>query len=235
MLRNQHGNAQSPYHGIHDGGRTTGPAALTPGELAANRADYVGDILAHPLNEKNDHLSAVQLRNIRNAVRKVTIKAQDYEVLYAFYDYYSGLFGSKIKVMDAKEEAKARTQGHETDPNSDTKLRPDVLEDSFDSARLGSLLLRAHPYGSPIELHGLDGLQEGQSYAVEYFTAEKSRGHGPDARDHRLHQLRVRRHGQSEVGAARYVQAIAYAVMTSLQQLSKTEVALPNPAGSHQR
>lgn len=51
VLRNQHGNAESPYHDIYTGERTTGPARLTPQELAANRADYVGDILAHPLND----------------------------------------------------------------------------------------------------------------------------------------------------------------------------------------
>ncbi len=65
VLRNQHGNAQSPYHGIHDGGRTTGAAALTPEQLAANRADYVGDILAHPLNdawyqERTPDLAAIE-------------------------------------------------------------------------------------------------------------------------------------------------------------------------------
>jgi predicted acyl esterase len=51
VLRNQHGNADSPYHDIFTGERTTGPARHTAAELGANRADYVGDILAHPLND----------------------------------------------------------------------------------------------------------------------------------------------------------------------------------------
>jgi hypothetical protein len=207
--------------------------ALTPGDRPAvarliiasklHTSDQLGDIET-AFNEKNDHLSAAQLRNIRNAVRKVTIKAQDYEVLYAFYDYYSGWFGSKIKVMDAKEEANARKQGHvaETDPNSDTKLRSDVLEDSFDSARLGSLLLHELTHtGHQTNYMGSTDFQEGQSYAVEYFYAEKA---GDTARMQEIIGLI----SSGSVAMASQKSALqdtfkqSYAVMTSLQQLSKT-------------
>jgi len=51
VLRNQHGNPQTDCHDIYTGGRVTGPATLSPAELAANRADYLGDVLAHPLND----------------------------------------------------------------------------------------------------------------------------------------------------------------------------------------
>jgi uncharacterized protein len=51
VLRNQHGNPKSPYHDLYSGGRTTGPESLSDEELAANRADYLGDLLAHPLND----------------------------------------------------------------------------------------------------------------------------------------------------------------------------------------
>ena len=51
VLRNQHGNAESPYHDIYTGERTTGAAALAPEQLAQNRADYLADVLAHPLND----------------------------------------------------------------------------------------------------------------------------------------------------------------------------------------
>jgi uncharacterized protein len=51
VLRNQHGNPDCPYHDIYDGGPTTAPANLSAEQLADNRADYVGDILAHPLND----------------------------------------------------------------------------------------------------------------------------------------------------------------------------------------
>ena len=52
VLRNQHGNGESPYHDLYTGGKTTGDQALTPEQLAANRADYPREILAHPLNDK---------------------------------------------------------------------------------------------------------------------------------------------------------------------------------------
>ena len=49
VLRNQHGNPQSPFIDIVTGERSTGPASLTPAELAANRFDYKANVLAHPL------------------------------------------------------------------------------------------------------------------------------------------------------------------------------------------
>jgi hypothetical protein len=51
VLRNQHGNAESPYHDVYTGERTTGAGALSADELAHNRADYLEDVLAHPLND----------------------------------------------------------------------------------------------------------------------------------------------------------------------------------------
>ena len=51
VLRNQHGNPKSPYHDLYGSGRTTGSESLSDEQLAANRADYLGDLLAHPLND----------------------------------------------------------------------------------------------------------------------------------------------------------------------------------------
>lgn len=51
VLRNQHGNPESPYHDIYTGGRTTGSESFTQEQLETNRADYLGDLLAHPLND----------------------------------------------------------------------------------------------------------------------------------------------------------------------------------------
>jgi predicted acyl esterase len=51
VLRNQHGNPDSDCHDIYTGERATGPAKLSPSELAANRVDYLGDVLAHSLND----------------------------------------------------------------------------------------------------------------------------------------------------------------------------------------
>ncbi len=51
VLRNQYGNPECPFTDIDTGARNTGPASLTPRALRANRADYVADILAHPLDD----------------------------------------------------------------------------------------------------------------------------------------------------------------------------------------
>ena len=49
VLRNQHGNPDSPFIDIVTGERSTGPASLSPAELAAYRVDYKANILAHPM------------------------------------------------------------------------------------------------------------------------------------------------------------------------------------------
>jgi uncharacterized protein len=64
VLRNQHGNAESPYHDIYTGERTTGAAALSAGELAQNRASYLEDVLAHPLNDAFYHERTPDLAKI---------------------------------------------------------------------------------------------------------------------------------------------------------------------------
>jgi hypothetical protein len=64
VLRNQHGNAESPYHDIYTGERTTGAAALSADELARNRANYLEDVLAHPLNDPFYHERTPDLARI---------------------------------------------------------------------------------------------------------------------------------------------------------------------------
>jgi len=49
VLRNQHGNPESPFVDIVTGERNTGPASLSPAELVANRVDYIKNVLDHPL------------------------------------------------------------------------------------------------------------------------------------------------------------------------------------------
>lgn len=51
VLRNQHGNPESPFTDISTGERNTGPEAFSPDQLRANRVDYVANILAHPLDD----------------------------------------------------------------------------------------------------------------------------------------------------------------------------------------
>src|SRR5262252_6920994 len=51
VLRNQHGNPDTDCPDIYTGERVTGPATLSQAQLAANRTDYLGGVLAHPLND----------------------------------------------------------------------------------------------------------------------------------------------------------------------------------------
>jgi predicted acyl esterase len=50
VLRNQHGNPDTPLTDLSTGERNTGPESLAPAELAANRVDYIENLLARPLN-----------------------------------------------------------------------------------------------------------------------------------------------------------------------------------------
>jgi len=50
VLRNQHGNPESPFKDIDTGERNTGPA-FSQDELKNHRVDYPGNILAHPLDD----------------------------------------------------------------------------------------------------------------------------------------------------------------------------------------
>jgi predicted acyl esterase len=52
VLRNQHGNPESPFLDIVTGERSPGPASLSKQQLAANRTDYIADVLAHPLRDE---------------------------------------------------------------------------------------------------------------------------------------------------------------------------------------
>lgn len=49
VIRNQHGNPESPYFDMYTREINTGPDSLTPAELAANRSDYMEELLSHPL------------------------------------------------------------------------------------------------------------------------------------------------------------------------------------------
>jgi uncharacterized protein len=51
VLRNQHGNPDTTCHDMYTGQRATGAVALSQEQLAANRVDYLDDVLAHPLND----------------------------------------------------------------------------------------------------------------------------------------------------------------------------------------
>ncbi|HEY6864686.1 MAG TPA: CocE/NonD family hydrolase [Burkholderiales bacterium] len=66
VLRNQHGNPDTPLVDIDTGERNTGPARLSPAQLAANRVDYIAELRARPLDgpwydERSGHLERIEL------------------------------------------------------------------------------------------------------------------------------------------------------------------------------
>ncbi len=50
VLRNQHGNPDTPLTDLSSGERNTGPESLAPAELAANRVEYIDNLIERPLN-----------------------------------------------------------------------------------------------------------------------------------------------------------------------------------------
>ena len=65
VLRNQHGNPDTPLTDLSTGERNTGPGSLPPGELAANRVEYIEELLARPLNGPWYEERSAQLDRIR--------------------------------------------------------------------------------------------------------------------------------------------------------------------------
>ena len=65
VLRNQHGNPDTPLTDLSTGERNTGPASYPPAELAANRVDYIENLLEHPLNGPWYEERSAQLDRIR--------------------------------------------------------------------------------------------------------------------------------------------------------------------------
>ncbi len=64
VLNNQHGKADSTLTDFVKGERSTGPDALTPDQLAANRADYIDNVRAHPLLDDWYKARSGELSNI---------------------------------------------------------------------------------------------------------------------------------------------------------------------------
>jgi len=65
VLRNQYGNPDTPLVDIDTGERNTGPASLSPEALAANREDYIANLLARPLNGAWYEERSARLERIR--------------------------------------------------------------------------------------------------------------------------------------------------------------------------
>jgi predicted acyl esterase len=64
VLRNQHGNPDTPLVDIDTSDRNTGPLSLTRDELIRNRTDYMADVLAHPMLDEWYRARCPDLSNI---------------------------------------------------------------------------------------------------------------------------------------------------------------------------
>ncbi len=121
---------------------------------------------------KNDHLTSDELGRIEAALNAVSGDNINLQITY--FDYYSG---QKIKKMGAEEATKATASGQyaSTTPNSDTLVRPDLLDAGFPTAKLGSLLIHEITHTRHnTNYYGSRDYQEGESYGVEYFFAERA-------------------------------------------------------------
>ena len=121
---------------------------------------------------KNSHLTTGELDRIEAAITAVSGDNINLQITY--YDYYSG---SKIYKMEGEDAEKAKKAGQyaSTSPNSDTYLRPDLLDPGFSVTKLGSLLIHeiTHTHHDT-NMMGSRDYQEGESYGVEYFYAERA-------------------------------------------------------------
>lgn len=144
------------------------------------------------------------------------------EVAYAFFDYYSGWSGYQILLMSPAEEAAAKKNDTyaETKPNSDTKIRSDVL--TMDNKQLGPLLLHEFAHtGQHANVLGAFDFEEGQAYGVEYFYAEHT---GDTARMAKIVSIitgAAARWGAMQEAATKENFRVTYALMKALADLTK--------------
>ncbi|MDQ1728836.1 MAG: hypothetical protein QOD33_961 [Pyrinomonadaceae bacterium] len=140
---------------------SSGPVGAT--RLTKARANF---------QNKNDHLAPDELARIDAGLSAVS--ADNLNLWIAFYDYYSR---NQILKMDAAKEAKATASGlyATTKPNDDTYLRPDLLAAGFPAAKLGTTLIHEFTHTRhDTNYMGSRDYQEGESYGIEYFLAERA-------------------------------------------------------------
>jgi len=123
--------------------------------------------------KNNDDLSDAQLAKIQAALTAVA--GDNLNLQISFYDRYTN---SDLDVADASTARKWKARKNplyaETGQSGHTEIRPDVLDPSFPNGQLGALLL--HEFTHTRHQVGMGGeAQEGESYAVEYFFAERTK------------------------------------------------------------
>ncbi len=140
---------------------STGP--MGPGRLAQARAKF---------QSNNSHLTTPELAKIDAAIGGVA--TDNVNVAITFYDYFTN---HDIVKLSGSDLTKSRRAGllAQTKPNSDIELDPDTLAPSFPNNRLGALLIHefTHTRHTTVAM-GMGDYQEGDSYAIEYFYAERT-------------------------------------------------------------
>ncbi|HEY7030984.1 MAG TPA: DUF4157 domain-containing protein [Thermomicrobiales bacterium] len=137
---------------------------LTPAKAAEARVAF---------RANHDHLTAEELDRIEAAIAAVTQENLDLQT--SFYDYYTG---HAIRKMDEAKAADYREKkGYaETWPGSDTEVLPEMLDAGFPASKLGTLLIHEYSHTRHVtgDIYGFGAFQEGDSYGIEFFLAERS-------------------------------------------------------------
>jgi hypothetical protein len=97
------------------------------------------------------------------------------QVVYKLLDYYIGMTGQDMRPMTDKEEDAAKKQDRlmETKAGGDTLISKRAF--ALDNSRFGPLLIHEFSHtGQKANWLGMGDYQEGFSYAIEYFYAEKT-------------------------------------------------------------
>ena len=143
---------------------------LDPAQVSLNQQETR---LWQEFRTAHSHLTNRELDKIDSAVLRVA----HIRIRMAFLYYYrGGFFGHQIYKMDNNRAVQARQTGlyADTNPASDTYLRPDLLSPTFATDLLGILLMHEFTHTRHItSVGGVSDYQEGDSYAIEYFLAER--------------------------------------------------------------
>ncbi|MCI0392745.1 MAG: DUF4157 domain-containing protein [Acidobacteria bacterium] len=140
--------------------KSKGPMGET--RLGEARSNFVSN---------NKHLTPGERQKIDEALKAVT--GDNLNLWITFYDYYSNHEISKMGTKEA-EVAATKSLYAETKPNSDTVVRPDILDAGFSTAKLGTILIHEFTHTRHNQnVMGFGDYQEGDSYGIEHFLAQR--------------------------------------------------------------
>jgi hypothetical protein len=169
---------------------------------------------------KNSQLTTEQQNHIFWSIKHAT---DSDEVAYAFFDYYSGVFGQKIQIADAAKDKELRDADRyaDTKPDSDTYIRADAL--AFPEGQLGPLLLHEFSHtGQNDNWGGTRDYQEGMSYGVEYHYAEHMGNTARMTQIQAIIMTAAARFGAGQEAATKENFRVTYVLLKELDNLTAT-------------